>query len=281
MSSFIFSLFVNDLEMALLHNNCELINIKEINIFLLMYADDTILMAESPENLQKMMDTLNEWTDEYGLTVNVDKPKVVIFRSSWIYNNEEIEIVGSFSYLGLLMHFNRKFNITQKHITDQAKKSVFLLFKEITKYNFNITTLISLFDTYVGPILDYCSETWGYVKACATDKVHTALGVKRSTSNAMIYSETGRVPLITRRKFNMAKYWLKLTKSENCILKSTYETELEACMGNRTNNWINEIQRILQSTGMSDVWLCQFVSDERTFFICFETTPHRYCLSEY
>ena len=62
----------------------------------------------------------------------------------------------------------------------------------------------------------------------------------------------------------MVKYWLKLTKSENCILKSIYETVLEASIGNRTNNWINEIQKFLHSTGMSDVWLCQFVSDERT-----------------
>ena len=87
-------------------------------------------------------------------------------------------------------------------------------------------------------------------------EVHTAfmkriLGVKRNTSNAMIYIETGRVPLITRRKFNMVKYWLKLTKFENCILKSIDETELEASMGNRTNKLINEIQNILHSTGMS------------------------------
>ena len=42
------------------------------------------------------------------------------------------------------------------------------------KYNFNMATLISLFDTYVGPILNYCSETWGYVKACKIETVHTA-----------------------------------------------------------------------------------------------------------
>ena len=49
------------------------------------------------------------------------------------------------------------------------------------------------------------------MKACEIEKVHTAfmkriLGVKQST----IYIETGRVPLITRRKFNMVKYWFKL-----------------------------------------------------------------------
>ena len=51
----------------------------------------------------------------YFSTVNVDKTKVVIFRASWqkpnvhvvfLYNNEEIEIVDSFSYLDLLMHLN-------------------------------------------------------------------------------------------------------------------------------------------------------------------------------
>ena len=80
MSPFIFALFVNDLEMALLHNNCDPIDINEVNIFLLMYADDTILMAENPEKLQEMLDALKEWTDEYGLTVNVGKTKIVIFR---------------------------------------------------------------------------------------------------------------------------------------------------------------------------------------------------------
>ena len=69
----------------------------------------------------------------------------------FIYNNEEVEIVDSFSHLGLLMHFNGKFNIIQKHIVDLAKKSVFLLLKEITKYNFSINTLMGLFDVYFGP----------------------------------------------------------------------------------------------------------------------------------
>ena len=110
------------------------------------------------------------------------------------------------------------------------------------------------------------------MKACEIEKVHTSflkriVGVKRSTNNAMIYNETCRVPLVIRRKFNMVKYWLKLSKTENCILKSIYETELEYCIAKNSKNWINEIQKILHSTGMSDVWLCQHVADERTFHL--------------
>ena len=39
----------------------------------------------------------------------------------------------------------------------------------------------------------------------------------------------------------MVKYWLKLTKTENCILKSIFETEQEVCIAKNSKNWINEI----------------------------------------
>ena len=51
LSPLIFSLFVNDIELDLLHD-CSPLQLNEINIFLLMYADDTVLLAESSEDLQ-------------------------------------------------------------------------------------------------------------------------------------------------------------------------------------------------------------------------------------
>ena len=56
-----------------------------------------------------------------------------------------MEIVNTFSYLGLLLNNNGKFNVTQKHIAEMGKKSLFCLMKEVKKHNFNIPTLISLF----------------------------------------------------------------------------------------------------------------------------------------
>ena len=77
------------------------------------------------------------------------------------YNGNRVEIVNTFSYLGLLLNYNGKFNVTQKHIEEMGKKSLFSFMKEIKNHSFNITTLISLFDTYVSPVLNYCSELWG------------------------------------------------------------------------------------------------------------------------
>ena len=83
----------------------------------------------------------------------------MVFRPSWqlgqdqfYYNGNGVEIVNTFSYLGLLLNYNGKFNVTQKHIAEMGKKSLFCLMKEVKKHNFNIPTLISLFDTYVSPL---------------------------------------------------------------------------------------------------------------------------------
>ena len=101
--------------------------------------------------------------------------------------------------------------------------------KEVKSHSFNITTLISLFDIFVSPVLNYCSELWRYVKAQDTERENTVflkrlLGLKQSTSNDMVYCESGRLPLIVQRQFNMLKYWLKLQKSDNCVLKGLYKT---------------------------------------------------------
>ena len=109
----IFSLhvFENDLETDLMHN-CHSIQLNEMNLFLLIYVDDTVLLAENRENSQEIMDALLQWTRKYGLTVNVEKTKVMIFSSSWqlgnetfYYNGKLVEIVNTFSYLGILLNY--------------------------------------------------------------------------------------------------------------------------------------------------------------------------------
>ena len=107
------------------------------------------------------------------------------------------------------------------------KKSLFCFMKEVKNHSFNIT--ISLFDTYVSPVLNYCNELWGYVNAQDIERVLMVflkwlLGVKPSTSSY----ETGSLPLVIQRQFNIFKYWLKLLKTDNYVLKGLYEKVFHA-----------------------------------------------------
>ena len=74
----------------------------------------------------------------------------------------------------------------------------------------------------------------------------------------MVYRETGRLPLIIQRQFNMLKNWLKLQKSDNCVLKGLYENLFHAHSDDNVSNWLSEVRKILISIGMNDVWKQQF-----------------------
>jgi predicted HTH domain antitoxin len=77
-----------------------------LKIFVMLYADDTILLAESAENLQVQ---LNAFVDNWEMKVNVDKTKIMVFgfgklrqNLKFTYKNVDIEIVKQFNYLGVI-----------------------------------------------------------------------------------------------------------------------------------------------------------------------------------
>lgn len=76
----LFSLFLKDLETHLHENWSADIEIDQMNIFLLLFADDTAIISETPNGLQKHLNTLHTYYERWGLTVNIGKTKVMIFR---------------------------------------------------------------------------------------------------------------------------------------------------------------------------------------------------------
>ena len=103
-----------------------------------------------------------------NITCNVEKTKILIFgtrgRPNLTFNldNKELEIVDSYKYLGVLFSQSGSFLSTRKHITQQAKKAMFLLFTRINNLDIPIDLQLKLFDNTVLPILTYGSEVWGY-----------------------------------------------------------------------------------------------------------------------
>ena len=275
LSPILYSMYVNDCEMHFIRENCPFLELCLISIFLLMYADDTVLISETSEGLQSMLDALCSFNNEWKLSLNVSKTKIVVFRNGgvlrendkWFYHGNEIEVVNEFNYLGLLFNYNGKFSKTQKHAADQGRKANFALSAKLMNHCFNVETQLSVFDTYVNSILNYGSEVWGLHKAPDVEKVHssfckTLLGVKKSTTNDLVYFELGRLPLYISRKLRIIKYWLKLRKSENCILK--------ACLAQRildNDEWIISIKNELNTLGLMYIFEGNFVHENNVFFI--------------
>ena len=66
------------------------------------YADDTTLMAESEEELKKLLMKVKEECEKVGLKLNVQKTKIMASGpiTSWQIDGETMEIVTNFIFLG-------------------------------------------------------------------------------------------------------------------------------------------------------------------------------------
>ena len=127
LSPILFALLVNALKEYLQGHFDGLTLLKEIsaeisnnsssdlyNIFLLMYADDTVILAESPEQLQLALNKHCEYCRKWNLTVNPSKTKVMLFsrgkckydKLCFKHGNETISVIEDYVYLGVEFSYN-------------------------------------------------------------------------------------------------------------------------------------------------------------------------------
>ena len=78
------------------------IKIAKRNINNLRYADDSILMAESKEELKSLLMKVKEESGKVGLKLNIQKMKIMASGpiTSWEIDEETIETVRNFIFLG-------------------------------------------------------------------------------------------------------------------------------------------------------------------------------------
>ena len=78
------------------------IKISRRNINNLRYADDTILVAESEEELKSLLMKVKEESEKVGLKLNIQKTKIMAPGpiTSWQIDGETMETVTDFIFLG-------------------------------------------------------------------------------------------------------------------------------------------------------------------------------------
>ena len=87
------------------------IDIRSEKVCILLYADDVVFLCENEDDLQEMLNTLESWCYSNKINVNLEKSKIVHFRTqsvtrsnfSFIFNGKEVDIVSKYTYLNLLL----------------------------------------------------------------------------------------------------------------------------------------------------------------------------------
>ena len=106
------------------------------NINNLRYADDTILMAESEEELKSLLLKVKEESEKVGLKLNIQKTKIMASGpiASWQMNGETMETVTDFIFLGSKISADGDYSCEIKRHLPPWKKSYYQPRQHIKKW---------------------------------------------------------------------------------------------------------------------------------------------------
>ena len=137
------------------------------NLNNLRYADDTVLMAESVQQLQKLLDTVVLASEKMGLSLNVKKTECMVVskkssnpRCSLVSKGEHIKQVTKFKYLGYLITSDGRCTTEIRKRIAMAKETFQKMKPILTNRNVTMTTKTRILKTYIWSVLLYGCECW-------------------------------------------------------------------------------------------------------------------------
>ena len=103
-----------------------------IEIFLLLFADDVILLSNTIEGLQNRLDSLKREADRLYLMVNLEKANVMVFRmggylaaqEKWLYGNTLVKVTNAYKYLGMIFTTKLSVKAALSEVCSKGKKGV-------------------------------------------------------------------------------------------------------------------------------------------------------------
>ena len=102
------------------------------DVTMLLYADDLVVLGDHVGRVQILLDILSEFCLKWGLQVNLDKTKVMVYRNGGIvknteifyFNGHKIANVSYYKYLGIIMSTRLSWSPAQTTLSCQAQKAV-------------------------------------------------------------------------------------------------------------------------------------------------------------
>ena len=221
----LFKIFINDLT-DIFDERCDGVSLGNFDINCLMDADDVILISKSERGLQKCLTKFDNYCDLWGLDINIDTTKIIVFKKNgrilqykFCFNGHSIENMHTFKYSGVLVSASSAFSHAKLDLYKRGLKAFFKLKSIFGDLFPNVNTSFHIFDHTVKPVLLYRCEVWGtcYPSAAAVRKegdfklekgynnldceklavkyYKYILGVHKRTTNLAVYGDLGRISL--------------------------------------------------------------------------------------
>lgn len=271
LSSTLFAMFINDMakNVKALNNG---ILIEGNNVCILLFADDIAIITDNEENLQNMFNEIQKWCFKWRLNVNCNKTKVVHFRPAsktrtnyqFKYNGMVLEIVEQYKYLGIVLNEFLDFKCTAKVLASAAGRALGKLWNVYKGFNgLNYKSYTKLYETYVDPILLYCSSVWGaneisYCNSIQNRAIRWYLGVHKFTPNLAIMGDIGWKSSKIKRQKCIIRLWNRIINmDDNRLPKLIFEWDYKCGY----QSWTYCVKNMLSDIGFDYLYFTKDLLD--------------------
>ena len=201
-------------------------------LHLLMLMDDTVIFATSRKSMEKKLNILKEYCDEYGMQINEKKTEFMVINGTKV-DRENIVLEGmtvkhctSYVYLGIIVTENGSATTSLKAHVDEKKKHLNRLIIFLSRnYDAPFFVKRKVFDAAFSSAILYGSETWLDVSLLPVEKMYSTavrclLDVKKSTPILTCLIEAGIPSLRSVVKEKQAKFFKRIYEERKDMVDS-------------------------------------------------------------
>ena len=137
------------------------------NINILRYADDTIIMAESEEELKSLLMKVKEQSEKVGLKLNIQETKIMASGpiTSWQIDGETMETVTNFMFWGSKITADGDSSHEIERRLLFGRKAMTNLDSILKSRDIALPTKVHLVKAVVFPVVMYECDSWTLKKA--------------------------------------------------------------------------------------------------------------------
>lgn len=194
----LFLIFINDIIYVVRH--CKI----------RMFADDTCLIIEV-DNREETADLINEdleaidaWSKQWLVNFSASKTKSLIVSTKKdsadnppvTFNGQLIDEVKAYTYLGVKLAYNLRWNQHINDISLKARKKLNAMMQ--FKYKLDRKSLQTMYDSFVRPTMEYAQVVWGgtydsdmvKLERIQVDALRVITGATARSNIANLYKDT-------------------------------------------------------------------------------------------